>query len=101
MCGVDERLVRAPGSGPDRQIVLYGIGESAGCLSREELRSASAEVSAYRARWLKGGSHLCAPNYCLLSLPLGGARQPQMIDTGMCHMELSPPWYGVRTRPTS
>jgi sulfatase modifying factor 1 len=30
---------------------------------------------------VKGGSHLCAPNYCLRYRP--AARQPQMIDTGM------------------
>ncbi len=35
-------------------------------------------------RVLKGGSHLCAPNYCLRYRP--AARQPQMIDTGMCHI---------------
>ncbi|MBK9332050.1 MAG: formylglycine-generating enzyme family protein [Ignavibacteria bacterium] len=33
---------------------------------------------------LKGGSHLCAPNYCLRYRP--AARQPQMIDTGMNHL---------------
>jgi formylglycine-generating enzyme required for sulfatase activity len=33
---------------------------------------------------VKGGSHLCAPNYCLRYRP--AARQPQMIDTGMCHI---------------
>jgi formylglycine-generating enzyme len=33
---------------------------------------------------VKGGSHLCAPNYCFRYRP--AARQPQMIDTGMCHM---------------
>ena len=33
---------------------------------------------------IKGGSHLCAPNYCLRYRP--AARQPQMIDTGMCHI---------------
>lgn len=33
---------------------------------------------------LKGGSHLCAPNYCLRYRP--AARQPQMIDTGMSHV---------------
>jgi sulfatase modifying factor 1 len=32
---------------------------------------------------VKGGSHLCAPNYCLRYRP--AARQPQMIDTGMTH----------------
>jgi len=33
---------------------------------------------------LKGGSHLCAPNYCLRYRP--AARQPQMLDTGMSHL---------------
>jgi len=35
-------------------------------------------------RVLKGGSHLCAPNYCLRYRP--AARQPQMIDTSMSHL---------------
>lgn len=33
---------------------------------------------------VKGGSHLCAPNYCLRYRP--AARQPEMIDTGMSHL---------------
>jgi formylglycine-generating enzyme required for sulfatase activity len=33
---------------------------------------------------IKGGSHLCAPNYCLRYRP--AARQPQMIDTGTAHL---------------
>jgi formylglycine-generating enzyme required for sulfatase activity len=33
---------------------------------------------------LKGGSHLCAANYCLRYRP--AARSPQMIDTGMSHI---------------
>lgn len=33
---------------------------------------------------LKGGSHLCAPNYCLRFRP--AARSPQMVDTGMSHL---------------
>jgi formylglycine-generating enzyme len=33
---------------------------------------------------VKGGSHLCAPDYCLRYRP--AARQPQMIDTGMSHI---------------
>jgi len=35
-------------------------------------------------RVVKGGSHLCAPNYCLRYRP--AARQPQMIDSGMSHL---------------
>jgi formylglycine-generating enzyme len=33
---------------------------------------------------VKGGSYLCAPNYCLRYRP--AARQPQMIETGMSHI---------------
>jgi len=33
---------------------------------------------------VKGGSFLCAPNYCLRYRP--AARQPQMIDTAMSHI---------------
>lgn len=35
-------------------------------------------------RVVKGGSHLCAPNYCLRYRP--AARQPQMVDTAMAHL---------------
>ena len=35
-------------------------------------------------RVVKGGSHLCAPNYCLRYRP--AARQPQMVDTSMSHL---------------
>ncbi len=33
---------------------------------------------------IKGGSHLCAPNYCLRFRP--AARQPQAVDTSTCHI---------------
>jgi formylglycine-generating enzyme required for sulfatase activity len=35
-------------------------------------------------RVIKGGSHLCAPNYCLRYRP--AARQPQMVETGTSHL---------------
>jgi formylglycine-generating enzyme required for sulfatase activity len=35
-------------------------------------------------RVVKGGSFLCAPNYCLRYRP--AARQAQMVDTGMSHL---------------
>ena len=35
-------------------------------------------------RVVKGGSYLCAPNYCLRYRP--AARRPQMIDTGTTHI---------------
>ena len=33
---------------------------------------------------IKGGSHLCAPNYCLRYRP--AARQPQTVETSMAHL---------------
>jgi len=33
---------------------------------------------------IKGGSHLCAPNYCLRYRP--AARQPETVDTSTCHI---------------
>jgi formylglycine-generating enzyme required for sulfatase activity len=33
---------------------------------------------------MKGGSYLCAPNYCRRYRP--AARQPQAIDTSTCHL---------------
>ena len=33
---------------------------------------------------IKGGSHLCAPNYCLRYRP--AARQPEMVDTSTAHL---------------
>jgi formylglycine-generating enzyme required for sulfatase activity len=35
-------------------------------------------------RVIKGGSHLCAPNYCLRYRP--AAREPQMVETGTSHL---------------
>ena len=35
-------------------------------------------------RVVKGGSHLCAPNYCRRYRP--SARQPQSVDTSSCHI---------------
>lgn len=40
--------------------------------------------SAIPRKVIKGGSHLCAPNYCLRYRP--AARQPQMIDTSTSHL---------------
>ncbi len=38
----------------------------------------------FARRVVKGGSHLCAPNYCLRYRP--AARQPQSIETSMAHL---------------
>ena len=33
---------------------------------------------------IKGGSHLCAPNYCFRYRP--AARQGESVDTSTCHL---------------
>ncbi|MGR2751375.1 formylglycine-generating enzyme family protein [Agromyces arachidis] len=50
------------------------------------LAAASAEpgLPAIPRRVLKGGSHLCSPEYCLRFRP--AARSPQAEDTGMSHV---------------
>jgi formylglycine-generating enzyme required for sulfatase activity len=49
----------------------------------ESLDPALRHISIPR-RVLKGGSHLCAPNYCLRYRP--AARSPQQEDSGACHI---------------
>ena len=64
---------------------------SACCLPRDP-RGGRVEQSYDRAqpqvriprRVIKGGSFLCADDYCLRYRP--AARRPQMIDTGMSHI---------------
>ena len=71
--------VAAP-SGRGREPVLRAR-QPARDLARRELRPGPARASTIPRRVIKGGSHLCAPNYCLRYRP--AARQPQMIDTSM------------------
>jgi formylglycine-generating enzyme required for sulfatase activity len=62
------------------------------CCIPENPRGES-EIGSYDSRMpanriprkvVKGGSHLCAPNYCRRYRP--AARHPQPIDTGMSHV---------------
>ncbi|MER6251434.1 SUMF1/EgtB/PvdO family nonheme iron enzyme [Streptomyces sp. NPDC001584] len=46
--------------------------------------AASAAPERFPRRVIKGGSHLCAPNYCLRCRP--AARQGQSEDTATCHL---------------
>ena len=68
-------------------------GEVHSCCVPENPRVASPEGSYDAAdpggahiprKVIKGGSHLCAPNYCRRYRP--AARQPQMVETGMAHI---------------
>ena len=43
-----------------------------------------APQEQFGRRVIKGGSHLCAPNYCLRFRP--AARQPESVDTSTCHI---------------
>jgi formylglycine-generating enzyme len=60
-----------------------------GCCAGSEARVQSASASGADAeliaeRVIKGGSHLCAPNYCLRYRP--AARQRQTIDSSTAHI---------------
>jgi formylglycine-generating enzyme required for sulfatase activity len=44
----------------------------------------TAENEKYPRKVIKGGSHLCAPNYCLRYRP--AARQGETIDTSTSHI---------------
>jgi formylglycine-generating enzyme required for sulfatase activity len=46
--------------------------------------SSSSEAAVLSAKVVKGGSHLCAPNYCLRYRP--AARQRQTVDTSTSHL---------------
>ena len=58
----------------------YGGSEAAS-------RDPSQPQFAIPRKVLKGGSFLCADSYCRRYRP--AARRPQMVDTGMSHVELS------------
>ena len=55
------------------------IGQSARRQTRSELRSATSRRSRIPRKVMKGGSHLCAPNYCRRYRP--AARMAQPVDT--------------------
>jgi formylglycine-generating enzyme required for sulfatase activity len=45
---------------------------------------AHVPAERYPHKVIKGGSHLCAPNYCLRYRP--AARQAETTDTSTCHI---------------
>jgi formylglycine-generating enzyme len=55
---------------------------SLGCCGPEAPASGTGEQ--FPRRVIKGGSHLCAPNYCLRYRP--AARQGEAMDTSTCHI---------------
>jgi sulfatase modifying factor 1 len=76
----------------DYFIARWGGQVQHSCCTPRNPRVTSAEASLAPGepgahiprRVTKGGSHLCAPNYCLRYRP--AARQPQAIDTATCHL---------------
>ncbi len=63
--------------------------QSSSCCTADNPRGASREASYdsrsnFPRRVLKGGSHLCAPNYCQRYRP--AARHPETIDTSTSHI---------------
>ena len=58
-----------------------------GCADRRPLvvvRRVTAKRAVMERRVIKGGSHLCAPSYCLRYRP--AARQAQDVDTSTSHI---------------
>ena len=80
--GMDHRLVSRRSTRRRSQGVLRP-GESARPARRRELRPGAAGDPIPR-KVLKGGSHLCAPNYCRRYRP--AARFPQPVDTSTSHV---------------
>jgi formylglycine-generating enzyme required for sulfatase activity len=54
------------------------------CCGGSAAIGSAAPGERYGRRVIKGGSHLCAPNYCHRFRP--AARQPEAIDTSTCHV---------------
>jgi formylglycine-generating enzyme required for sulfatase activity len=54
------------------------------CAPRNPRVSDSQTVERIPRRVIKGGSHLCAPNYCLRFRP--AARQGEAVDTSTSHI---------------
>jgi formylglycine-generating enzyme required for sulfatase activity len=63
-------------------------GDAPGCCAPENPRVSMAPDppagERFARRVIKGGSHLCAPNYCLRYRP--AARQSEAVDTSTCHI---------------
>lgn len=54
------------------------------CIPSNPRTGAGDESGPYPRRVIKGGSHLCAPNYCLRYRP--AARQGESVETSTCHI---------------
>lgn len=61
-------------------------GQTPCCSGRESSVDRAAPGPAMPRKVLKGGSFLCAPNYCRRYRP--AARMPHAVDTATCHLGL-------------
>ena len=66
-----------------RQGLLHPAATRAAA-ARSEATTRASRTSAIPRKVIKGGSHLCAPNYCRRYRP--AARYPQPVDTSACHL---------------
>jgi formylglycine-generating enzyme required for sulfatase activity len=62
---------------------------------RQEIDTSRHTRDVPARRVIKGGSHLCAPNYCLRYRP--AARQGEAIDTSTCHLGFRCVWRSAAT----
>ena len=68
----------------DRSLPAAGRVVGPGCCAPQSPRRARSPDERFPRRVIKGGSHLCAPNYCLRYRP--AARQGEAIDTSTGHI---------------
>ena len=76
--GVDDRLLHAAARGAGRRAGRRRLAREP---ARRGIRRAGSRIPR---RVLKGGSHLCSPEYCLRYRP--AARSPQADDTATTHI---------------
>ena len=79
---MDQRLVLAQTRGRCRQGLLHP-GNPRGGREEASYDPAMPDIRIPR-KVLKGGSHLCAPNYCRRYRP--AARHPEPVDTSTSHV---------------
>jgi hypothetical protein len=74
----------SPGHSPARGKPCCSPGKPHVAVSRQPSDSSNHTQAAEARHVIKGGSHLCAPNYCLRYRP--AARQGEAVDTSTCHL---------------
>ena len=81
--GVDDRLVRAEAPGRRAEGLLHPREPARAAARSESYDPCQPQIRIPR-KVLKGGSHLCAPNYCRRYRP--AARHPEPVDTSTSHV---------------